>query len=100
MEHLVSCENDAKKQDFMVKTHGHKLGMLMHDCREFASDTATCVKTGRARAIPTVDVLVVGPSCADLSIENRDKVRCVNCLGPNHEDYGTIVRVCLLGSRL
>ena len=87
VEHVLSCDNDPTRQQFILEAHASKLGMLVSDCQEFDNGPLTCVKSNTRRPCPKTDVLIAGPSCVNVSGMRIDGARFVGCLEEGHEEY-------------
>ena len=87
--HVLSCDSDKTRQQFMLRAHGSKIGVLVADCRELTGKTVHCVRTDSLQPMPRADLLVTGPSCANVSGVRQDAARYVGCLESQHPDHET-----------
>ena len=85
--HVLSCDNDPSRQDFIRDAHGEDVGMLVADCREFATGQLRCILSNQAKPIPQADILIEGPSCLNFSKVRPDTAKFVGCLESGDAHY-------------
>lgn len=90
IKHAFSVENDSSKRDFILNAHGNGSDStsdhgfhLFDDVKVLASDAneeVYCHSCGSKHTVPeSVDVLIAGPSCKNLSKMFANRTDFVNC---------------------
>ena len=62
-KHVLSCDIDEARQDFIRKAHPDDVSVLMSDCSQFSSGKVRCILQDKDISIPEADILIAGPSC-------------------------------------
>ena len=85
-KHVLSCELDSTRQDFIRDAHAEEAGLLVADCEEFSNKALTCILRQAKVEVPQADLLISGPSCTQLSQQRRDAKDFVGLLEPGNEN--------------
>ena len=88
-QHVLSCEKEPSRQDFMLQAHGSELSLLVADCKELDNPNVQCIRRNTMVSLPQADMLVAGTSCVNLSNMNNGRAHYVGCLEAEHEEYNS-----------
>ena len=74
---IFAFEKDERKRNFLIKLHGDNVQHVFGNVTDFQKGESFCYLQEKKVKIPDIDLLISGPVCKDLRLNQREpSARC------------------------